>query len=495
MSGRERVAEIMPESKKENRSSRIRKVDFAQQSGSPADRVLFLQRTIGNQGVERLIRSGALQAKLKIGQPDDIYEQEADRVAEQVMRMPEPNILEKKECARESINIQRKCPRLEEYEKMHRKPLYNFLQSQKGGTPEVTPELEANINSVNGGGQPLPESVRSFFEPRFGHDFNSVYVHADNRADRLSRSVNALAFTAGRNIFFSSGAYNPASRDGLHLLAHELTHTVQQTGGLKAKQFSHLPDIQMKCAACEEELQRSLDISSTSELIQRRVVCDEWGENCQSVPDEEETSHSQPEEVYTPADQDYGYTPADQNYTPADQNYTPADQNYIPADQNYTPADQNYTPADQNYTPAEYTASEPEGSTSTKPTCKTMGGEGVISEFFLGYYPDLRAQGYMFVGKEGHLDRWDNLSKCTFIYVQPREQEEEKREEPDWKVCDQEMIDGCVDTSDNQTKCNDCCDNVFQDFTCNGNCKGGCLKYAPPLSPIDEDLPPDEEFE
>jgi hypothetical protein len=84
MSERERVAEIMRENKIKNRSSRIREVDFAQPSGSPADRVLFLHKTIGNKAVERMIRSGALQPKLKIGQPDDIYEQEADRIAGQV---------------------------------------------------------------------------------------------------------------------------------------------------------------------------------------------------------------------------------------------------------------------------------------------------------------------------------------------------------------------------------------------------------------------------
>ena len=81
-----------PEAKRENTVSQTRETKPSQSMESPVDRILFLQRTIGNQAVQRIIQSGAIQAKLKIGQPDDIYEQEADRVAEQVMRMPEPGI-------------------------------------------------------------------------------------------------------------------------------------------------------------------------------------------------------------------------------------------------------------------------------------------------------------------------------------------------------------------------------------------------------------------
>ncbi len=80
------------EAKRENSLSRIRKPYFSQSTSSPIDHILHLHRTIGNQAVQRLFKSGAIQAKLRIGQPNDIYEQEADRVAEQVMRMPEPAI-------------------------------------------------------------------------------------------------------------------------------------------------------------------------------------------------------------------------------------------------------------------------------------------------------------------------------------------------------------------------------------------------------------------
>ncbi len=76
-------------------SSRSQRTERSEAPRSPMDQVLFLQRTIGNQAVQRLFKSGALQAKLKIGQPNDIYEQEADRVADMVMRMPEPTVQRK----------------------------------------------------------------------------------------------------------------------------------------------------------------------------------------------------------------------------------------------------------------------------------------------------------------------------------------------------------------------------------------------------------------
>jgi len=82
---------------------------------------------------------------------------------------------------------------------------------------------------VHSSGQPLDAETRAFFEPRFGHDFSNVRIHADARAAESSRSVNAAAYTVGSNIVFGSGRYSPGTQAGRHLLAHELTHVVQQT--------------------------------------------------------------------------------------------------------------------------------------------------------------------------------------------------------------------------------------------------------------------------
>jgi len=206
---------------------------------TPRDIILNLQRTIGNQAVGRLYRSGMLQAKLKIGSPNDRYEQEADRVADEVMRMPGPG-------------VQRQVgPEEEEEETLQTKQLANqitpLVQVQRQEEPEegeellqtkeisgenadITPDLESRIQALRGGGQPLPKSVRANFEPRFSYDFSQVRVHTDSRAAESARVVNARAFTVGLDVVFGAGQYAPGTSEGRRLMAHELTHVVQQSG-------------------------------------------------------------------------------------------------------------------------------------------------------------------------------------------------------------------------------------------------------------------------
>jgi hypothetical protein len=136
------------------------------------DRILYLQRTAGNQAVSRLMKSGALQAKLRIGQPGDMYEQEADRVAEAVMRMPEPGVqrqVEPEEEEEESLQIKRDV----------------------NTTPEVTNNLKSQIQAIQYASQPLSKSYRAYFEPRFGADFSQVRLHSDAQAAESARAVNA----------------------------------------------------------------------------------------------------------------------------------------------------------------------------------------------------------------------------------------------------------------------------------------------------------------
>jgi hypothetical protein len=85
-----KLAAKTPEAERQNLVTQVRETEFSQSMNSPVDHIMFLQRTIGNQAVQRLFKSAIIQPKLKIGEPNDIYEQEADRVADQVMRMPEP---------------------------------------------------------------------------------------------------------------------------------------------------------------------------------------------------------------------------------------------------------------------------------------------------------------------------------------------------------------------------------------------------------------------
>jgi hypothetical protein len=144
--------------------------------------------------VQRLFSSGILQTKLTIGRPNDIHEQKADRVAEQVMRMTD---------------------------KKH------IADSQP---QSITDSFTSHIMDHKPlcGGQPIPESVRAFFEPRFGRDFSQVRVHMDVEAAESARVLDAQAYTVGQDIVFGTGRYAVETANGRRLLAHELTHVVQQ---------------------------------------------------------------------------------------------------------------------------------------------------------------------------------------------------------------------------------------------------------------------------
>ena len=214
---------------KQNSTPHKQKVGLPSQ-GSHIDRISFCQKTIGNQAVLRLIKSGILQAKLRIGQPGDKYEQEADRVAKEVMRMPAPQTE-----PRATFAMQETSSMYEE-EKLRRQPIEveqkKLIQTKEisGHNAETTPDLESRINAVRGGGRPLPESTRSFFEPHFSHHFKDVRVHTNAESDKLTKELGAKAFTSGKDIFFQNYTYQPSSKAGKELLAHELTHVVQQTG-------------------------------------------------------------------------------------------------------------------------------------------------------------------------------------------------------------------------------------------------------------------------
>jgi hypothetical protein len=174
-----------------------------------------------------------VQAKLTVSQPNDPYEQEADRVADQVMSMQEPR-------------LQRACPSCED-ETLQKRPLAEQITPlvQRQEEPEEeeepvqakwegdnssrrNPDLDAQIQSLRSGGAPLPSSTRNFFEQRFGNDFGDVRVHSSLQASEAAKSVRAQAFTVGRDIVFSPGKYDPETNSGKNLLAHERTHVVQQ---------------------------------------------------------------------------------------------------------------------------------------------------------------------------------------------------------------------------------------------------------------------------
>lgn len=172
---------------------------------------------------------GPIQAKLVVNEPGDEYEREADRVADAVMRMNEPMAV-----SNGIRSIQGNCPTCEE-EKMKEKLIEGgkLLQTKgiSGQNAETTYDIESRINAIRGGGMPLSESERAFFEPRFSHDFGQVRLHTDALAAEAARALNARAFTVGRDVVFGSGHYSPGTSKGQKLMAHELTHVIQQGRG------------------------------------------------------------------------------------------------------------------------------------------------------------------------------------------------------------------------------------------------------------------------
>lgn len=182
---------------------------------------IHLQRTLGNQAVRRL------QAKRMVGSPGDIYEQEADRIADQVMRTPAPRI--QRTCACGAT-----CSKCES----------NPVQTQRVGSSEGAQTAAPPIvdEALRSSGQPLDPEARAFMEPRFGRDFSQVRVHTDGKAGSASRSIQALAYTAGRDIVFAPNQYSPQTERGKRLLAHELAHVVQQGEGHSADRISRFSD-------------------------------------------------------------------------------------------------------------------------------------------------------------------------------------------------------------------------------------------------------------
>lgn len=158
-----------------------------------------------------------IQPKLKIGAVGDRYEQEADRVAQDVVQ-----------------KIHAPAPKTGDEDEVKRKSEVGSLQrveiSEFNPQSEASVEIEASIQGARGSGQPLVDSVREPMEQAFGADFSGVRVHADAKSDELNQSVQAKAFTTESDIFFRQGAYEPSSVGGQELLAHELTHVVQQSG-------------------------------------------------------------------------------------------------------------------------------------------------------------------------------------------------------------------------------------------------------------------------
>jgi hypothetical protein len=282
------------------------------------------QQYLYRESLDRL----PIQPKLAVGAVDDPLEAEADAMADRIMRMPETLLQRKRSQCEEEENLQRKPspdsvpflllkqndegfisaksdsnPRQAEFspsagvdrapartptamtsslrsldadgEKLRLKEDQEeelgeiSLKSFGGGSGEAPEDVAGKLEQSKGSGNRLPGDVRAFMEQSFGADFSGVKIHTDGNAVQLSKALNAQAFTHGNDIFFNSGKYNPGSSEGKHLLAHELTHTIQQGATDISFPPSHSPTAPPDAAVLQPRKIMRFAASGASNLLQR----------------------------------------------------------------------------------------------------------------------------------------------------------------------------------------------------------------------------------
>jgi hypothetical protein len=213
---------------------------------------------------------------LRISQPGDAYEQEADRIADQVMQVVEPTSIRSA-----PASIGRKCGECEDKMKtVEREPSVVVQRSSKEATTRpvalqgvegqeeeysffgqhvifrksefATPRATTGSTAVTDllvphqtKGEPLPEATCASMEDAFGYDFSRVRIHRDAEAAEMSQRISALAFTYRNHIYFDHGVYDPSRSSGTHLLAHELTHVIQQRAKQTCKAKTDRPVLRL----------------------------------------------------------------------------------------------------------------------------------------------------------------------------------------------------------------------------------------------------------
>jgi hypothetical protein len=194
-----------------------------------------------------------IQPKLKIGAPDDKYEKQADRVADRVVQMPDsgPGVqmqeMEEEEMLQTQPMEEEEPIQMQEEEEMQAKLETNLqtkceacaeeesLQMKEINSSNPTDQIGPRLDSKKGSGSHMSNSVQNELSNKMGADFSNVNIHTGPEAIQMNRSLGARAFTHGNDIYFNQGEYNPSTPKGKHLLAHELTHVLQQSGANRSR--------------------------------------------------------------------------------------------------------------------------------------------------------------------------------------------------------------------------------------------------------------------
>jgi hypothetical protein len=203
-----------------------------------SSRIIHLQKSIGNQAVQKLMHANSgfdseigIQTKLKMSCPGDAYEQEAEKVADQLMKMSSSES-NPKLFSSTSNNKELDRKKSSEREMKEKKEKINISKkpSSNSSDLETSDEITNQVSDVRADSSLLLESsTKEFMESKFGHAFSKVRIHTGEMANRSANAVNAIAYTVGNDIVFGEGQYRPDTLEGRKLLAHELTHVVQQS--------------------------------------------------------------------------------------------------------------------------------------------------------------------------------------------------------------------------------------------------------------------------
>jgi hypothetical protein len=254
--------------------------------GRPTPEALAAQLA-GQEKAERAPRSWGSrvqrQSASRVSSPSDPAEKEAEATAKSVMRMPasEPPAASTGPVASRGGGGRILSPQLQQpgiarstepvLQRQERRVLPAIARKADGsriarkedGPPQVTPQVAADIENGQAGGRPLPSTVRRFMEPRFRADFGHIRIHTGDHAARLSRQLRARAFTFGNQIYFAQGQWSPETPEGQELIAHELTHTIQQGAAVqRSEDTSAAPQpASVSTSASAPEVQRSEQVS------------------------------------------------------------------------------------------------------------------------------------------------------------------------------------------------------------------------------------------
>ncbi|MBW4600810.1 MAG: DUF4157 domain-containing protein [Calothrix sp. FI2-JRJ7] len=254
--------------------------ELSSQTQSTGEQVLepeaLKQRPLGHDISRISLRP---QAKLTVGTRGDKYEQEADAMASRVMSMSDSavqrmvpqqtdeEVQTKQDAAAITPLVQREAA--SEEEEIQSLPL---LQRATDGSFQAGGNIETQLNNSKGGGTPLSDEVRGFMEPRFGADFSGVRVHTSGDAVQMNRELGAQAFTHGSNVYFGAGKA-PGNNE---LTAHELTHVVQQTGGVERQSIpnnsSHIAKNRKEPSIVQ---MTKVQLSSPSQTLVDVIQCDD----------------------------------------------------------------------------------------------------------------------------------------------------------------------------------------------------------------------------